>query len=81
MIKDEIQKRQEDVKAQMDESLKQITTEGRGNLWRDIIVKEVDDRFQVISSDLNETRQKVDETWEKVSEDLERMKRKNNSDL
>jgi predicted nucleic acid-binding Zn-ribbon protein len=78
MIKEEIQKRQEDVKAQMDESLKQITTEGRGNLWRDIVVKEVDDKFQVISSDLKETRQKVDETWEKVSEDLERIKRKNN---
>jgi chemotaxis regulatin CheY-phosphate phosphatase CheZ len=79
MVKDEIAKRQEEIKAQVDNSLKKmVTTQGEGTLWSEIVAKHVDDRFMVISSDLVETKTKIDETREKLSEDLEKMKKKNN---
>jgi chemotaxis regulatin CheY-phosphate phosphatase CheZ len=63
MVKDEIAKRQEEIKAQVDNSLKKmVTTQGEGTLWSEIVAKHVDDRFMVISSDLVETKTKIDET-------------------
>ena len=50
----------------------------KGTLWSEIVAKHVDDRFLVLSSDLVETKIKMNETQEKLTEDMEKMKKKNN---
>ena len=79
IVKEEMVRSQEEVKEKVDESLKLLLEAKKDDTqWSDIVAKQVDDRFMVLSSDLYEAKQRADETNERIAEDVEKIKRKNN---
>ena len=90
LVKEEVLHKRDDVKAQIDESLKQVMVgKGEGTLWselvtrqkeicKDVVLKEVEDKFMVMNADFGVVQKTIEETRDKITEETDRLNRRNN---